>query len=90
MGRILRNPRWFQPYDAEGEETDEEVIGWARLSGALDSLGLHYRVKFATHIPSARFHYWLPDWLRLRITVLASFPFRRGDLLFVHGRKPPI
>jgi ubiquinone/menaquinone biosynthesis C-methylase UbiE len=88
LSRILRNPRWFRVYDPEGEETDEELIGWARLSRALNKPGFDYDVKFVTHIPSAHFHYWLPDRLRLGITVLASFPFRRGDLLFVHGRKP--
>src|SRR6266496_3622902 len=88
VGRILRSPLWFRPYDPNGEETDEEALVWEPFSHALKAAGLEYTAKFLTHIPSAHFHYWLPAEARIAITRLLSFPFKRGDLLFVHGQKP--
>jgi SAM-dependent methyltransferase len=87
VGRLLRFPLWFRPFDPEGEGTDEEPVIWEKLASALDRGGLKYKVRFLTHVPSARFHYWLPERLRLRITQILSWPFARGDLLFVHGSK---
>jgi ubiquinone/menaquinone biosynthesis C-methylase UbiE len=88
VGRILRSRLWFRPYDPSGEETDEEALVWEDFSQALKAAGLEYTARFLTHIPSAHFHYWLPAGARIAITRLLSFPFKRGDLLFVHGRKP--
>lgn len=87
LGRCFRFPLWYREYDPEGDETDEEAIVWAKLAGILDQHGLIYSARFLTHIPSRHFHYWLPDRVRIAVTRALSFPFSRGDLLFVHGRK---
>jgi SAM-dependent methyltransferase len=66
----------------------EAPIASANLRGALDRLGLHYKLEYLTHLPPLRRR--LPDRPYLLVTRILSFPWRRrkGDLLFVYGKKP--
>lgn len=65
----------------------EAPIRSAELFAALERAGLEYEAEFLTHIPLA--HSYLPDRVRLRIELLISRPWRRrrGDIVFVEGRK---
>lgn len=66
----------------------ERPISAKHLFGILDGLGLVYEVEYMTHFPFlSRF---LPDFLRMVIVKIISFPWRRtkGDIIFVHAKKP--
>jgi SAM-dependent methyltransferase len=69
-------------------ESGEAPIRWPDLAAALDRNGLEYEAEFITHIPLI--HTLVPDRVRLRIELAVSRPWRRrrGDLVFVTGRKP--
>ena len=87
LGRVLRLPLRFKRGAPDPKETDEEALPWGRLRAALDGAGLEYQASFMTHVPYRRFRSWLTPRVRLLATLVLSFPFRRGDILFVHGRK---
>ena len=72
----------------EAPETVEEPIDAAELRAVLDGLGLEYELEFLTHLPPLRRR--LPDGLYLTASRLLTLPWRRrkGDLVFVFGRKP--
>jgi ubiquinone/menaquinone biosynthesis C-methylase UbiE len=86
MWRVL--PHRSQP-DAreEAPETAEEPIDAGGLRRVLDQLGLEYRIEFLTHVPPLRRH--LPDRAYFAASSLLTLPWRhrKGDLVFVFGRK---
>jgi SAM-dependent methyltransferase len=69
-------------------ESGEAPVRWPDLAAALDRNGLQYEAEFITHIPLI--HTFVPDGMRLRLELAVSRPWRRrrGDLVFVTGRKP--
>jgi ubiquinone/menaquinone biosynthesis C-methylase UbiE len=71
----------------EAPETAEEPIDPGELRGVLDQLGLEYRIEFLTHFPPLRRH--LPDRAYFAASSLLTLPWRhrKGDLVFVFGRK---
>jgi SAM-dependent methyltransferase len=81
-GALRRGPRVPRP------ESGEAPIRWPELAAALDRNGLEYEAEFITHVPLI--HRFVPDGTRLRLERALSRPWRRrrGDLVFVTGRKP--
>jgi ubiquinone/menaquinone biosynthesis C-methylase UbiE len=69
-------------------ESGEAPIQWPELAAALDRNGLVYEAEFLTHIPLI--HRFVPDRVRLWLELAMSRPWRRrrGDLVFVTGKKP--
>jgi ubiquinone/menaquinone biosynthesis C-methylase UbiE len=69
--------------------TVEAPIASEKLRAALDRRGLEYEAEYLTDLPPLRRR--LPDGLYLSVTRILSYPWRRrrGDLVFVRGRKPP-
>jgi SAM-dependent methyltransferase len=81
-GALRRGGRPPQP------ESGEAPIRWADLAAALDRNGLEYEAEFITHVPLI--HRFVPGRIRLWLERALSRPWRRrrGDLVFVTGRKP--
>jgi 2-polyprenyl-3-methyl-5-hydroxy-6-metoxy-1,4-benzoquinol methylase len=84
LWRLLPRPRRPQ---VPAPMTVEEPVDPDGLRATLDRLGLEYEVEFLTHIPPLRRH--LPDRVYLVASRVLTFPWRRrkGDLVFVFGRK---
>ena len=82
--RLLRRPA---PAGTDVESVEEPVSAH-ELRSTLDELGLEYDVEFLTHVPPLRRR--LPDAAYLFVVRVLSLPWRRrrGDLVFVFGRKP--
>jgi ubiquinone/menaquinone biosynthesis C-methylase UbiE len=93
VSRLLRGVWRVVPHRArpdareEAPETAEEPIDPGELRDVLDQLGLEYRIEFLTHVPPLRRH--LPDGVYLAASRLLTLPWRhrKGDLVFVFGRK---
>lgn len=68
-------------------ESVEEPISSSGLRRSLDRLGLEYEIEHLTHLPPLRRR--LSDRAYLFVSRAVSFPWRRrkGDLVFVLGRK---
>lgn len=68
-------------------ETVEAPISADHLGRLLDAHGLEHRAEFLTHLPRA--HRFVSDRVRLKLTMWVSRPWRRrrGDLVFVFGRR---
>jgi SAM-dependent methyltransferase len=77
-----------EPPPPDEPETVERPIDPDELRDALARLGLPHRMEFLTHLPPLRER--LPERAYVRVMRLASAPWRRrrGDLVFVFGRKP--
>lgn len=92
VGRAVRvlQELGYRPRKGEKGESPasvEEPVSARELESLLTGLGLEYELRFATHLPLL--HHLLSDRMRLRLMKLLSAPWpRRGDLLFVTGRKP--
>jgi ubiquinone/menaquinone biosynthesis C-methylase UbiE len=71
-----------------GVESVEEPISIDELRAALDAHELGYELVLLTHVPPLRRR--LPDGAYLAVSRALTFPWRRrrGDLVFVFGRKP--
>jgi SAM-dependent methyltransferase len=75
------------PPPPEGPDSVEAPIKAADLRALLSDLGLEFEMEFLTHLPPLRSA--LPENFYLLAVRTASFPWRKkkGDLLFVFGRK---
>jgi len=78
---VTRRPPNLAPPSVEGP------ISATSLFRSLGAHGLEYRAEFVTHLP--RGHRWVGDRFRLGLTRLISWPWRRrrGNLVFVFGRR---
>lgn len=93
LKRLLRGVWRLLPHRSrrdlrdEAPETVEEPIDPAELRAVLDGLSLDYELEFLTHVPPLRRR--LPDSLYLMVSRLLTLPWRRrrGDLVFVFGKK---
>jgi ubiquinone/menaquinone biosynthesis C-methylase UbiE len=85
MGKRRRD----EPVETEAE-TVEEPISSVELRRALERLGLEHEVEHLTELPPLRRR--LPDGLYLLVAKAVSLPWRRrkGDLIFVYGRKASV
>jgi ubiquinone/menaquinone biosynthesis C-methylase UbiE len=89
--RLLRAGwRLFKRRTAAAEpeiESVEEPISSVGLRRSLDQLSLEYEIEHLTHLPPLRRR--LSDRAYLLVSRAVSFPWRRrkGDLVFVLGRK---
>jgi SAM-dependent methyltransferase len=81
-------PRRRRDVSGHGVATVEEPISTAELRSVLDQLDLDYELEFLTHVPPLRRA--LPDVAYLLVSRALTLPWRRrkGDLVFVFGRKP--
>jgi ubiquinone/menaquinone biosynthesis C-methylase UbiE len=73
---------------SEKPESVEAPISAPELRTTLERLGFEFELQFLTHLPPLRAV--LPDRLYVLAVRLVSWPWRRrrGDLVFVFGRKP--
>jgi ubiquinone/menaquinone biosynthesis C-methylase UbiE len=85
LWRLVRVRR--QPPESETPESVEEPISARDLRAALGRLGLEFEMQFLTQLLPLRAV--LPEHLYVLAVRLVSWPWRtrRGDLLFVFGRK---
>ena len=76
------------PPPPDEPDSVEEPIDPNELRQVLHRLDLPYRMEFLTHLPPLRRA--LPEHLYVPVMRAASAPWRRrrGDLVFVFGRKP--
>lgn len=83
----LRRLRRREPA-TEAPQSQEAPISAAELSTALERLSLEFELEFLTQLPPLRAA--LPERLYVIAVRLVSWPWRRrrGDLVFVFGRKP--
>ena len=81
-------PRRRRATRGHAVETVEEPIAAGELRRSLDALRLDYEIEFLTHVPPLRRR--LPDGAYLLVSRALNLPWRhrRGDLVFVFGRKP--
>lgn len=81
-------PSQRQPPESEKPQSVEAPISSADLRAELERVGLDFDMYFLTHLPPLRTA--LPERLYVFVARLLSWPWRRrrGDLVFVFGRKP--
>jgi ubiquinone/menaquinone biosynthesis C-methylase UbiE len=81
-------PVWRQPSESEKPQSVEAPISAQDLRAALQRLGLEFDMQFLTQLLPARAV--LPERLYVLAVRLVSWPWRsrRGDLVFIFGRKP--
>ena len=86
LWRLRPVPR--QLPESEKPRSVEAPISARDLRAGLQQLGLEFDMQFLTHLPPLRAA--LPERLYVPAVRLASWPWRRrrGDLVFVFGRKP--
>jgi hypothetical protein len=72
----------------EKSDSQEAAISADGLRSALDEQGLRYDMRFLSHLPELRAV--LPPLMYLYLMKMVSYPWksRRGDLVFVYGRRP--
>lgn len=91
MMKSLNSIRFLKLANKERFESDEALeeapVSSKKLLKILSRLGLAYEVEYLTHLLFV--HRFLPDSLRLAITRMISFPWRKtkGDLIFLYGKK---
>jgi SAM-dependent methyltransferase len=89
LRRLWRlRPVWRQPSESEKPQSVEAPISARDLRAALQRLGLEFDMQFLTQLLPARAA--LPERLYVLAVRLVSWPWRsrRGDLVFIFGRKP--